>query len=514
MQKILLMLMTTLLLFTAACSGGVGNATTTATATVAPVTATSAATTQITTTTAASAEPAPELPEVVKPGTLIPEGFPIDDTYHADTDATQNPSDKMIYCEAMDEYYLFAEDFLMRMDPHTYEVMPLCAKEGCLHHKEPDLKKKAECYAMCSGGTVLRSIQYYDGRVYVTHSPVGGDDFVLTSISADGTDRRTELQLPNAGPYGANVRQIGSAGDTAIHRGRLYINWMRYVGENQYAAELWTWALDGSEAAPRCIFRSANTYSSSFSSGSIHAYGTRVYLLEYYNDTDTGVIKIGSSTLLDLRGNVYLFDLLTGDWTTAQTPDNYTITGHRIVNGQLQVSCQSLADIEQFFEDMKRQAAGENVEPQSPPKHLFLLELDGTNPVPSEDTAPGQTDGTYYYATEYDAFKPTEGNLSVYDPEGNLLAEYPFDKLFGLDYEYNGKAYKVQINSSSCQLLISESEKPILYMWESGNGGTSFTRHGFYLIDTSDIANGIITLQKMFGYEPDDYANDRIAEKQ
>jgi len=51
-------------------------------------------------------------------------------------------------------------------------------------------------------------------------------------------------------------------------------------------------------------------------------------------------------------------------------------------------------------------------------------------------------------------------------------------------------------------------------MWESGNGGTSFTRHGFYLIDTSDIANGIITLQKMFGYEPDDYANDRIAEKQ
>ena len=342
MKKTMLAILTALLIFTTACSNGF--------------------------------DPSFDLPEVVEPGILIPAGFPTDDSYHADTDSEQNPSNR-VYCAALGAYLQFEDDYLMRMDPDTLETVPLCTREGCLHDQESDDKKNAECFAWYPSG-VPNSIQYYNGHIYVSHRALDSDDYVLSSISPDGTDRRIEKQIASSNLDKPEFLELGHAGVTVLHRGQVFCTWMRPVSETGVVSELWTWTLGETDAEPRCIFRSSNI-SLWQTAANLRVYGTKLYLYEEYNNPRTR----GDMREFDIRGAVYVLDLQTGEISEIKMPEGYFAVGHEIEDGNLKVTCMTLDFKEKYLKAKEEEAAGKTAE--FPPYEYFdfLFDDNDANPV-------------------------------------------------------------------------------------------------------------------------------------
>jgi len=344
MKKTLLVILTALLLFATACSNGF--------------------------------DPSFDLPEVVEPGILIPEGFPTDDNYHWDTDSEPNPSDS-VYCAVLGKYLQFEGFFLMCMDPDMLEStsMPLCAREGCRHNQEIEEEKRAECFAWFPGGGPNR-IQYYNGRIYVSHRALDSDDYVLSSISPDGTDRRIEKQIASSNPYEPEFLELGHAGFTVLHRGQVFCTWMRPVSETGTVSELWTWTLGETDAEPRCIFRSSNI-SLWQTAANLRVYGTKLYLYEEYNNPRTR----GDMREFDIRGAVYVLDLQTGEISEIKMPEGYFAVGHEIEGGNLKVTCMTLDFKEKYLKAKEEEAAGKTAE--FPPYEYFdfLFDDNDANPV-------------------------------------------------------------------------------------------------------------------------------------
>ena len=514
MKKALLVILTALLTFTAACSGG-GSSTAT--------TATTAAT--------------PELAPVVKPDTLIPEGFPTDDNYHEESDFPYlvTVPDEITYCAQTGEYYLLAGDFLMRRDADTQEMTPICAKEGCLHHKEQDLSKKAECDALYTDGITLRSIYYYNERLYVTHNPISGDDYVMTSIRVDGTDRREELRFPNSSMLLPGMAEKGSAGTTILHRGMFYYTWARHVGDNRYALEVWVYAPDKPDKDPQCIFRTENSCLEKYD-GYLTAYGTKLYLFGSYSEPGTDYIVGASFKYLITKGEAYILDLLSGEWTAVEVPDGYDIKGQQILDGSLLISCQSFDALEQYYESLRQEAAGtsgkENPQPSnSGTFHVlgdyvrFRLTLDGRDPVRTEtmpelsDTRFVSSDERYFYKNTEEEGVPDSEELCVYDMVGNLLAQRSLADLLRKEYELKGDSYDVEIDIIPRVLHSLGEDNAILETAEIGRwydaGGLDhhFLRISYYYIDTKDAENGKVELQELFSFDEVDYEGKRISER-
>jgi len=500
MKKVMLLLLSLFLIFTAACSGGGGAITT-------PVT------------TTALVEPATEFPEVVKLGSLIPEGFPTDDTYHEETDYPylHVANDRITYCKTTGKYYLFAGDFLMRVDAETGDTIPVCAKEGCLHHKETNLLKKSECYAMCSSGAVLRSIQYFNGRLYVAHCSADNKDYVLKSICTDGTDCREELRLTNPGEFRLGETVTGHIGSTILHRGIVYYTWLRPVGDGRYALELWAYTLDAPGTNPQCIFRSSNSGFGT-SSGRLLAYGTKLYLLEYYSAADAEIIKRKHSVTWETTGKAYMLDVLTGDWTDVKVPDGYDIRALQITDDGLLMSCQSLETLEQYYNEQRQEAASNADDEERPPSSGVIhtpgdyvrlrLTLDGRDPV-QLDTIPTDKDFVSVYCDEVFLYDCVNETVYVYDMNGNLLGQHSFADLLNRDYEYNGEFYKVELDAVSCVLYPVGIGSTVLITWEFGRwGDILLSRRSFYLVDTSDTVNGTVELQELFSCDEYDYKKE------
>ena len=63
--------------------------------------------------------------------------------------------------------YLMQENFIYYYNTAKKTLVPLCSKPNCLHDKETDNDKRAECNAFCDKFNMeLSYLQYYDGYVY------------------------------------------------------------------------------------------------------------------------------------------------------------------------------------------------------------------------------------------------------------------------------------------------------------------------------------------------------------
>jgi len=357
MKKAMLAIFAFLLLFAAACTGETDSLTTTKAPT------TTAAATEFT------PDPSIELPPIVEIASLIPAGYPTDNVYHAETDdPITSPSDPLYREETGCEYF-FEDDYLMYTETEdgTPKTSPLCAREGCLHAAE-SIINRARCHAYAPHG-LDRSVNYYNGRIYFTHS--GGEShYTLSSINADGTDLRMEFQLPAVCWGGTDFNHTGHCGTAVFHRGGFYFTWLRTVGDNLFAAELWRYDPENPEAGPQCIWRSDNILpDTAHWYPVINAFSNYLYLY----DMPTESINIWNSLV---------FDLVNQKWTVTEAPEGYSYGWDEIIDGErivTYISLESIRVMEEFHELNKN---GANLNTPDPTYKYITCrtEPDGSNP--------------------------------------------------------------------------------------------------------------------------------------
>jgi len=474
MKKTLLIILTALLIFATACSSGGGSTSTTTCTTQASAAATQAVTTALSETRTA-------LPPTMVPDNLIPVGFPTDNVWHADTDYPYTSKHAgMIFSPEAGQYYMFAEDYLLCVDAQTMEVRPLCAKEGCLHNAEPELSAREACLARVPMRNASQTAFLYNGRVYVTHSLDDGYTFVLSSISEDGTDRQTILELASD-LLPDTTSPTGHAGYPLIHRGRFYYTWVKPTGNNQFITELWTYLLDGSESQPQCIYRSDVTSGATIMQPRITAYGNYLYMEHYLDDG---------------RREEWILNRPPGDWTIPGVEAGYRYTNNRIMNGNL---------VSTYTEE----SSGDWRE------HITIQrDADGSNTV-QLDALPDvfEADDTYLYLQDQTLESPADGFLTICDHEMNPVAEISLAEYFGFDYELNGKVYEVQTQSGYSTVFHLLGGKLLIRTYESFAYAQNCLgmRYYWYYLDADEIAAGQTALHAFFSYEPFAYDHKYIA---
>jgi len=433
MKKSLLLVMIILLLGTSACSGNGDRVTSTTPATISDT---------------------------------IPEA---DNTYHylVDNPYYLSGSNAGNYvAETEDGFYFLVSDTLLYADRDTMEPIPVCAKPNCRHHQETDPLKKQDCDAYFRESQSAGGVFYTDGSLYVFHSSLGmvvnneekdsPDSFALTQVSADGTQRKTVLDISCKFP-----------GKNCIHRGQFYLVTQTTNEHGLSVAELWAYSLETPNKAPQLLYQTEERMRTANLVSSLCAYGNNLYLREYVDDEANGKIQV-----------VRIYNLTTEKWTVIENPDGYTAIQNCISNGKL-LTLYGKIGATTFYN------AGESKPDLAAP--MIASALDGSNSkeIKSASWGAATADDKYIYLNspklnevqangDSVSSTPTD-SIYFYDAKMNLIDELPFECL--------GKKEGVLLQ---CNIYPMRGETFLLH----ARFGSTLA---FYYFDRSEIGTGNIT---------------------
>jgi hypothetical protein len=108
-------------------------------------------------------------------------------------------------------YYFANGNYLYYADSKSMKPIILCNKPNCLHDKETDPYKKADCNAFIGNDFNRKLFTFYDNNIYFYENDIKNNGHgEIIRLSLDGTQRKTICKID------------GTINSMALHRGKLY----------------------------------------------------------------------------------------------------------------------------------------------------------------------------------------------------------------------------------------------------------------------------------------------------
>jgi len=428
---------------------------------------------------------------------LIPEGYPTDGAYHAETDDPYLTRGTVLYLEENNCLYSIEGEYLLYTDMDTREPLPLCSREGCMHNEAKTAADKQQCEAYIPSG-FLQSLYFHNGRIYLSYGTKSRDAFMLISMNPDGSDRREELHLEANGQSATSSEPYSYC----LHRGQFYYIWNERDEAGYCTSTLWAYALDEPDAEPVLLYQAQNSILNNVPLTQLTLYANRLYMQEYVQTLAEKPYSSEefSTTLVASYSVQLMLDLNTGEWTVLTPPEGMTAEGLKIADGKLLTHYVSLEVPEIALEQIKNPDGGLYTDFRL----LYSQEIthqqaaDELTPTVIDNAVWNYTfDGTYYYLTDGNSLSPRESVLHIYDRDFNSVGELALADVYGRNYSVNGKVVTADVVSGYCILSALNSEKVLLMVHE---GLRSTSRTVYYTLEYADIAVGTIEPQELFQY--------------
>ena len=288
--------------------------------------------------------------------------------------------------------YLYHNNFIYYIEEGRNVIMPLCNKADCLHDREPDTEKWADCNA---------HVDFEEGDQYVWQDYVQVakcNDSVYCMNSNAFNRSQTLFRFATDGTAKEEVYTWDSKASTVmewiIHRDILY--YVERLGLENTVKAL---ALTGADREPETIYTPDENLNV-MALGRLKAYGNHVYFYidaeGYHTKNFVYNLQEGKVKELDIPG----------------LPDSAQILGV------------------QFFQDKIVIDPYDNAKEGNEPETVYLAELDGGNPMPLLENIPQagyfMSDGEYLYLfddwmPEIDDWLANPGLYTVYDKDLNIV---------------------------------------------------------------------------------------------
>ena len=276
--------------------------------------------------------------------------------------------------------YFIVGSYIYQMDEESEIMTPLCNKSNCLHDKERDKNRMADCNAFLTSDDA--GISYMDGFLYFVGKEWVENDLcdVLYKISADGSTREKLYQW--------NGEIVES---WCMHRNVLYCLEHTFDEDNQESYKIKSLELRGMGKAKMKTIYEPDENITVFAFGVLKAYGNHLY----FNVHGANTKKTDKISDEDWERYTYhkalQYNISDGTVSEIRVPkQSDTETVSDITFWQDKLLFHAMDDVKSHQYDLK--------------SDVYLAELDGTNATIFMEDMPSyrwySSDGTYLYVSD------------------------------------------------------------------------------------------------------------------
>lgn len=372
-------------------------------------------------------------------------------------------SDSIVYSRLQQDdgiVYLYHNGFIYYYEEGSNAIMPLCNKADCLHDREPDPEKWAECNAHADfeegDHHVLQDyvqIAKCNDSVYCMNAAtVLEQSQTLFRYAPDGTEKEAVHTWDS---------EESAVLDWIIHRDVLYYVERRYYlkdGETFAENTVKSLALTGLHRKPKTIYIADENLSVT-TLGGFMAYGNHVY---FYIISTRNDVAEDSSIYDKIYVKTFVYNLQEGsvkELDIPGLPDSASIMGV------------------QFFQDKIVIDPYDNDKEENEPQTVYIAELDGGEPRPLLEDIPQVSyffsDGEYLYLfddwmPEIDDWLTNPGLYTVYDKDLNIV------DTFRAPVMPHGRPVRLPVGEKDRMYYLYEDEEndtwSLMYWDKSGIG--------------------------------------------
>ncbi len=316
-------------------------------------------------------------------------------------------------------YYLLHDNYLYFLDEEAETIVPLCNKADCLHDRETDPERYADCNAYVKGTANDVGIAYCNGYLYwIERSFFSGEESILYRLSEDGAKREVICRWP-----ADNTLLEG----WIVHRDVLY-----YVEHKfeQDGDEMRVWyalkslPLTGPWHRPRTIFEPEDDLDVA-SLAHPEAYGNYLYFqLHAYKKTEEEITDDNYLEYVYMK--TFVYDMRNGQVKEITPPNGGQ---HRYVQGTKFWQGKIIFNTYNADKELTE------------PEDWYIAELDGSNAqVFMKDIPQGEwlfSDGRYLYRSNKSLVErgivQQENPYLVYDEDLEAIDSFRFPFQIYLD---------------------------------------------------------------------------------
>lgn len=335
------------------------------------------------------------------------------DSYVEGTDFQYQYQDRFfstnMKAKGKDSTYFVIGSYIYQFDEQTEILTPLCNKSNCLHDKETDENRTANCNAYISENTDETGIAYMEGNIYSVMQEWQDNDIcdVLYKVSADGATREKVYQWE------------GQVVDKwCVHRGAFYYVEHTFDEENQEGYKVKKMELSGMGKGKAKTIYEPDKDITVYAFDALKAYGNHLYI-----NVD-GAKKNHVETLDEENWQEYSYNK-----TFQYHLQDETLSEIRVPDQSDTEQISSIA----FWQDKLLFGAMDTTKlhQYDVTREVYIADLDGTNAAVLLEDRPVyrwySSDGTYLYESDC-----SEALDRIYhDPD------YQYNINHGVEVEYD-----------------------------------------------------------------------------
>ena len=325
-------------------------------------------------------------------------------------------------------------------------IMPLCSKSNCLHDKEYDALKRAECNACVNDclDSTGKQLYLYQDNVYVRYTISDPDSESMTKSAAK------LLRISLDGSEKDEVFRTEDIESSLIHRGTLFYTAVTYTvddeGKIKYSWSLYRLDLRRKNPKAEVLLKESDLGEGHTVFLPLTAYGNNVYFTLIHD-------KIEGTDILERRILRYTYDTYTNKSDLREVDNvNYTVFNGSLVFTETDFTTDDQEEVPVFSADLN----GENR------RAVIMSGITGSCQF--------YTDGNYLYVYDgnLDIWQSdAERRCKVYDKDFQVVDEIVFPRndkdlsyppIGGPDYQY--------------QLFEEDNGSWGLAVWDKSNIGT------------------------------------------